>query len=179
MKHKAPKMAKAYCKATHGNTVRCNRKRGTSAAPKYIVVHNTGSNASAKNNCIYFNREGARTKASADYFIDKDGSIWKYNKPQRAYSWHCGDGGGAYGVTNGNSVGIEVVSADDPFTDAQVESLRGLVQHLMEYYGIDASHLVRHWDASRKSCPGYYAGAASSAAGKRWKALKAKLVKGY
>lgn len=179
MKHKAPKMDKTYCKSTHGNTTACSRRKGTSSAPSYIVVHNTGSSASARNNCIYFNREGASTNASADYFIDKDGGICKYNVPQKAYSWHCGDGHGAYGITNRNSVGIEVVSADDAFTDAQIESLRKLVQHLMELFGIPESHVVRHYDASRKSCPGYYAGAASTAKGKRWKALKAKIVKGY
>lgn len=165
-----------YRSKKHGNTTPKKRKAGTAAAPDYIVVHNTGSNASAKNNCIYFNREGAKTQASADYFVDKDGSVYQYNKWQHAYSWHCGDGHGAYGITNANSIGIEVVSADDKFTDAQVASLRKLVMKLMRKCGIDAKHVVRHWDASRKSCPGYYAGASASTAGKRWKSLHAEIT---
>ena len=165
-----------YRSKKHGNTTPKKRRAGTAAAPDYIVVHNTGSNASAKNNCIYFNREGAKTQASADYFIDKDGSIYQYNKWQYAYSWHCGDGHGAYGITNANSIGIEVVSADDKFTDAQVASLRKLVMKLMRKCGIDAKHVVRHWDASRKSCPGYYAGTASSAKGKRWTRLRKQIT---
>ena len=165
-----------YRSKKHGNTTPKKRKAGTAAAPDYIVVHNTGSNASAKNNCIYFNREGAKTQASADYFIDKDGSIYQYNKWQYAYSWHCGDGHGAYGITNANSIGIEVVSADDKFTDAQVASLRKLVRKLMGKCGIDAKHVVRHWDASRKSCPGYYAGASGTAGGRRWAALRKEVT---
>ena len=165
-----------YRSKKHGNTTPKKRKAGTAAAPDYIVVHNTGGNASAKNNCIYFNREGAKTQASADYFIDKDGSIYQYNAWQYAYSWHCGDGHGAYGITNANSIGIEVVSADDKFTDAQVASLRKLVMKLMRKCGIDAKHVVRHWDASRKSCPGYYAGTASSAKGKRWTRLRKQIT---
>ena len=169
------KLKTAYRSKTHGNTTPKRRKAGTSAAPDYIVIHNTGSNASAKNNCIYFNREGAKTNASADYFVDKDGTVWQYNKWQYAYSWHCGDGHGAYGITNSNSIGIEVVSADDKFTDAQVAALRKLVKKLMKKCGIKSDHVVRHWDASRKSCPGYYAGSASSVKGKRWTALR-KLI---
>lgn len=173
---KKPKMVTTYAKSTHGNTTKLSRKRGTSTAPSYIVVHNTGSNASARNNCIYFNREGASTNASADFFIDKDGTIYKYNKFQKAYSWHCGDGHGAYGITNRNSIGIEVVSADDAFTSQQIAALRSLVTWLMAYMGIPASHVVRHYDASRKSCPGYYAGASGTTKGKRWAALKKKIT---
>lgn len=167
---------KTYRSRRHGNTTCKLRKAGTSAAPGYIVVHNTGSNASAKNNCIYFNREGRATQASADYFIDKDGTVYQYNAWQYAYSWHCGDGHGAYGITNANSIGIEVVSADDAFTDAQVESLRKLVKKLRKKCGIPADRVVRHYDASRKSCPGYYAGAAGTAKGKRWAALRKEVT---
>lgn len=165
-----------YRSAKHGNTTPKSRKAGTSAAPDYIVVHNTGSNASAKNNCIYFNREGAKTQASADYFIDKDGTIWQYNNWQKAYSWHCGDGHGAYGITNSNSIGIEVVSADDVFTEAQITSLTKLIAKLRKQCGISAKHVVRHYDASRKSCPGYYAGADTTAKGKRWKVLHKQIA---
>ncbi len=165
-----------YRSKKHGNTTPKRRKAGTAAAPDYIVIHNTGSNASAKNNCIYFNREGAETNASADYFVDKDGKVYQYNKWQYAYSWHCGDGHGEYGITNSNSIGIEVVSADDEFTDKQVAALRKLVKKLMKKCSIDAKHVVRHYNASRKSCPGYYAGAAGTAKGKRWAALRKKVT---
>ena len=110
-----PKVNTSYKKATHGNTTKLSRPKD-SGIIKYAVVHYTGSTASAKNNCIYFDREGAATNASADFFIDKDGSIYQYNAIEKAYSWHCGDGGGKRGITNRNSVGIEVVSAGEEFT---------------------------------------------------------------
>lgn len=137
---------------------------------KYIVIHNTGTTASAKNNCQYF-RTGNRN-ASADYFIDTDGSIWKYNGNCAGfYSWHCGDGGGAYGITNYNSIGIEVVSAGTAFTSTQITSLNKLVRAIAEDYGVSLSNVVRHYDASRKSCPSYYVN------NTRWSDLKSKITK--
>lgn len=135
---------------------------------KYLVIHYTATDASAKNNCIYF-RTGDR-QASADYFIDKDGSIWKFNPDCRYYyTWQCGDGNGAYGITNANSMGIEVVSSGAEFTQAQKESLRKLTMAIMEDYGIPASRVVRHYDASRKLCPRPYTGSATNDS--KWKTL--------
>ena len=151
------------------NVTACGDRRKNKSV-KYIVVHYTGTTASAKNNCQYF-RTGNRN-ASADYFIDTDGSIWKYNANCAGfYSWHCGDGGGAYGITNANSIGIEVVNAGTAFTSAQINSLNKLVRAIMEDYGVPASNVVRHYDASRKHCPAYYVDAV------RWKALKEKITK--
>ncbi len=161
-----PKMNREFCSSRHGNTSKMLRRKGTACAPKYIVVHNTGTSASARNNCIYFNREGAKTQASADFFIDTDGTIYQYNKPKAAYSWHCGDGHGRYGITNANSIGIEVVSAETEFTAKQVKALKSLVKWLMGYWGIAADHVVRHYDASKKRCPAAYIG------GAKWRNLR-------
>lgn len=121
---------------------------------KYLVIHNTGTNASAKNNCIYFS--GGNRKASADFFIGKDGTIYQYNADiLNLYSWHCGDGGGKYGIVNSNSISIECVGKSK-FTDAQIIALSELITSLKSTYGISASDIVRHYDASRKKCPAYY-----------------------
>lgn len=127
---------------------------------KYIVVHYVGSGTSAagcaKNNCIYFS--GGNRNASADYFID-DGGIWEYNDPSQGYyCWSVGDGYGKYGITNSNSISIEVcMNGDNPFTATEINYLTWLVQHLMEKFNVPASRVVRHYDASRKACPRYYA----------------------
>lgn len=140
---------------------------------KYLVIHNTGTNSSAENNCKYFS--GGNRNASADFFIDKDGSIFQYNSDiKNYYSWHCGDGKGKYGITNANSIGIEVVSADAEFKTAQKESLRWLVHKLMTEYGIKKDSLKRHYDASHKSCPGAYCG--NSQKNAKWTALKSYLL---
>ena len=126
---------------------------------KYIVVHYTGSGTSkagsAKANCQYFGR--ADRQASAHYFID-DGGIWEYADPKAYCTWHCGDGHGKYGITNSNSIGIEVCQdGDRPFTEVEIRHLTELVRYLMNRFGVPASHVVRHYDASRKLCPLYYA----------------------
>lgn len=125
---------------------------------KYIVVHYVGGGTSkvgnAKNNCIYFS--GGNRKASAHYFID-DGSIYEYADPLGYYTWHCGDGRGKYGISNSNSIGIEVcIDGDKPFTEQETKRLEWLVKKLMKDFNIPASNVVRHYDASRKECPYYY-----------------------
>ena len=156
-----------YAQTRYNLTSVANRK--TNGTVKYIVDHYTGTNACAKNNCIFFG--GGDRQASADFFVDKDGAIYQFNKNLNAYySWHCGDGYGAYGITNRNSIGIEVVSSGAVFTKAQQESLRKLHLWLMDEYNIPASRVVRHYDASRKLCPYPYAG--TTAKNKKWKTLR-------
>ena len=76
-----------------------NVTKKTGRTVNHIVIHYTGGKGSAKNNCIYFG--GAKRNASADYFIDPDGTIYLFNGDiKNYYSWHCGDGGGKYGITN-------------------------------------------------------------------------------
>lgn len=128
-----------------------------STAVRYIVVHYVGDGTSAagsaKRNCMYF--AGGNRQASAHYFID-DGSIFEYADPHAYATWHCGDGHGRYGITNANSIGIEVCNNGGPYTEAETDRLAWLVQRLMAEFGVPAERVVRHYDASRKMCPLYY-----------------------
>ena len=126
---------------------------------KYIVVHYTGSgtskSGSAKANCQYFS--GGDRQASAHYFVD-DGGVWEFADPSVYYTWHCGDGHGKYGITNSNSIGIEVCqNYDVPYTETEIRYLAELVRLLMVKFNVPAERVVRHYDASRKLCPLYYA----------------------
>lgn len=169
-----PTMNKDYAQTKY-NLTKCSSDRRKNKLVKYIVVHYTGTNASAKNNVIYFS--GGNRNASADYFIDKDGTIYKFNANcAKYYSWHSGDGRGAYGITNANSIGIEVVSAGEEFTQKQKDALRKLVMAIMADYGIKASNVVRHYDASKKRCPLPYSG--SVAKDNKWKELRAYITGG-
>lgn len=140
---------------------------------KYIVVHYVGAGTSAPGsalaNCKYF--AGGNRQASAHYFID-DGSIYEYADPSVA-TWHCGDGHGRYGITNNNSIGIEVCNNGGPYTAKEIDRLTWLVQRLMKQYGVPASRVVRHYDASRKMCPLYYVQNPSA-----WKSLHAQITGG-
>ena len=159
---------------TKYNRTKCaNRK--TNKSVDNLVIHYTGTQASARNNCLYFG-SGNRS-ASADYFIDKDGACYKFNKyVNTGYSWHCGDGGGKYGITNARSIGFEVVSAGEAFTVKQIKKLKAAVRYFRKYYKKDIP-VVRHYDASRKVCPAPYAG--SAAKDQKWKDLLKQIDETY
>ena len=161
-----PSINKKYQQTKYNVTKCSDRRKGHKV--KFIVIHYTGTKASAKNNCIYF--RGGNRNASADYFIDTDGTIYKFNANCSGYySWHCGDGKGKYGITNSNSIGIEVVSAGEEFTKEQIKSLKKLVNAIQADYGVKDKNVVRHHDASRKLCPAPYCG--SDKKDDKWKAL--------
>lgn len=119
---------------------------------KYIVIHdtgNTGVGAGVKRHFNYFN-SGVRN-ASADYFVDV-AMIGQFVEDYNC-SWHCGDGRGMFGITNQNSIGIEIcINADGDYNQA-LKNVIELTKHLMTKYNIPIENVVRHWDASRKSCP--------------------------
>ena len=129
-----------------------NRSRRTSAI-KYIVVHDTGNpdkGADAERHYQYFN--GGDRDSSADVFVDDRQAI-KVNDWNKYYTWHCGDGHGKYGITNANSVGVEMCINPDGDYDRAFARMVEVVKELMQTLGIDANHVVRHYDASRKDCP--------------------------
>lgn len=144
--------------------------RGSLSLVRYCTIHYTGSMASAKNNCIYFST--GNRNSSADVFVDRDGTIWEYNNPLDGYyTWHCGDGRGRHGITNANSIGIEVVSDGRDFTPEQIAALKDLYSHYCQVFGRKLE-LVRHYDASRKECPKAYVDAG------KWDSLKRQIDDG-
>lgn len=120
--------------------------------PIYIVVHDTGDpGATAQNEKDYFS--GVNRKASADFFVDRN-EIIQIIDTDNYYSWHCGDGRGKYGITNGNSLGIEMcLEADGSLAETTISLTLELVIYLMDKYDIGINNVVRHYDASRKNCP--------------------------
>lgn len=119
---------------------------------KYIVIHNTDNynkGAGALNHFNFFNSGDRRS--SADYFVD-DKTILQVVEDYN-YSWHCGDGKGEYGITNNNSIGIEICVNSDGDYNKAINNAVGLVKHLINKYKIPLQNVVRHYDASRKTCP--------------------------
>ena len=129
-----------------------------------IVVHYTGTEASAHNNLLYFSRSSAG--ASAHYFIDRDGTL-RQSVSEGDTAWHAGHWG-----TNLCSVGIEVVSGGSDFTEAQVETLAALVAEIRSRCGIGADSVIRHYDVTGKLCPAPYVD------GGKWAALHARICGG-
>ncbi len=129
-----------------------NRVERTSSI-KYIVIHDTANKskgADADAHFKYFN--GGNRNSSADFFVD-DVKILQVNDYTKYYTWQVGDGKGKYGITNQNSIGIEIcINADGNYEKA-VDNAVTLTKHLMKELGIPAECVVRHYDASRKNCP--------------------------
>lgn len=120
---------------------------------RYIVVHDTGNTAvgaDAEAHFNYFN--GGNRGSSADIFVD-DREIWIVNDYPDYYSWHCGDGKGRYGITNANSIGVEMCINADGDRNRAIENTAYVVRHLMKELNIPIDRVVRHYDASRKNCP--------------------------
>lgn len=165
---------------------------------EYIVIHYTAGTTSvsgaAVNTANFF--ATSPYEGSADFIVD-DECIVQYNPDLRnRLCWHCGDsknynkGGSYYGkCTNYNSIGIEVCSTNmnyspyDPanspkwsFTNAVIDKAVELTNYLMQTYGIDAAHVIRHYDVTGKLCPGIIGWNAESGDESKWKAFKARLT---
>lgn len=119
---------------------------------KYIVIHDTGNNnkgAGIENHFSYFNNQDRQSSAS--YFVENDRVAMFV--PDDYRSWHCGDGKGKYGITNDNSIGIEMcVNVDSDFNKTYDKTIE-LCLYLMKKYDIKIENIFRHYDASRKVCP--------------------------
>lgn len=164
---------------------------------KYIVIHytagSTSKTGSASNTASMFSNPNVY--ASADYIVD-DTQIVQFNPDiKNRYCWHCGDnrsytkGGSHYGKCfNYNSIGIEICSTNPnwkssdqansskwSYTTATVNNAIKLVKYLMDKYGIPASNVIRHYDATGKLCPGIIGWNEDSGDVSKWKDFKSKI----
>jgi N-acetylmuramoyl-L-alanine amidase len=140
--------------------------RGRSRAIDRIVVHYTGTAASARNNATYFSRNEGQG-ASAHYFVDDISPEIYQSVAEGDTAWHAGNWD-----MNCRAIGIEVVSAGEDYSGTEIEKLGWLVKKLMAKYGIGASGVIRHYDVTGKLCPAPYVAAS------KWAALKARITGG-
>ena len=134
-----------------------NYRAGRTRPVQYIVMHYTANNGdTAKNNCDYYHRAGG-LQASAHYFVDEHGAMQSVHEDDTA--WHCG--ARAYWhpeCRNDNSIGIEMCSrkrADGSYyiKPETVANAAALAKDIMQRYGIDTDHVLRHYDVTGKRCP--------------------------
>ena len=117
----------------------------------YIVEHDVGTVSTAKNNADFF--YGGDRGASAHYFVHGR-DIWQVVEDYHG-AWHVGDGFGAYGITNVNSIGIEMcLESNRKVSELTKQTTIELTKMLQSKHGVPNSRVVRHYDASRKRCPG-------------------------
>ena len=119
---------------------------------EYIVIHDVGALGQALANANYFQVERG---ASANYFTD-DYTIVQVVEDFNG-AWHVGDGNNKYGINNQNSIGIEMcLNSNWKVSAATQQNTVDLVRHLKAKY--PNAKIVRHYDASRKNCPGSMSG---------------------
>ena len=128
-----------------------NYQPGRTQPIEYIVVHYTANKGdTAKNNVDYFAR--TVTGTSAHYFVDRNAVMQSVDEGDTA--WHCGsDHPGHPYCRNSNSIGIEMCDSVDGVPEDVRSLTAGLVRELMVKYGIDSSHVLRHYDVTGKRCP--------------------------
>lgn len=120
--------------------------------PAYIVIHETdnwskGADAKAHANAM----KNGNLAGTVHYYVDSKSVYQTLDHSDGA--WAVGDGKGKYGITNRNSINIEICV--NPETDyyTAVDKTEQLAALLLKQYGWGTDRLKRHYDASRKHCP--------------------------
>lgn len=124
------------------------------SAIKYIILHYVGAVSTAKNNAEYFYDKFRG--ASAHYFIDEN-EIWQVVEDNDS-AWAIGANKYYTDARNTNSISIEMCCYKNSkgkldIKEAVVNKAIELTKELMKKYDIDANHVIRHYDATRKMCP--------------------------
>ncbi|MEP7163561.1 MAG: N-acetylmuramoyl-L-alanine amidase [Ferruginibacter sp.] len=122
--------------------------------PNYVIIHHTAQN-SCEQTLQTFTLE--QTQVSAHYVICKDGTLHHMlNNYLRA--WHAGAAKwGNETDLNSSSIGIEIDNNGiDSFSEAQFNTLLGLLATLKKNYNIPAANFIGHGDIApgRKVDPG-------------------------
>lgn len=120
--------------------------------PAYVVIHETdnwskGADAKAHATAM----KNGNLAGTVHYYVDSTSIYQTLDHKDGAYA--VGDGGGRYGITNRNSINIEIcVNPESDYYKA-VDKAERLAASLLKQYGWGVDRLKRHYDASRKHCP--------------------------
>ena len=130
---------------------RGNYSPGRTQPIEYIVVHYTANTGdTAQNNLDYFAR--TKTGTSAHYFVDENEVCQSVQDTDVA--WHCGSKNPRHPYCrNANSIGVEMCNSVGGVPEAVRARTAAFVRQKMKEYGIDSSHVLRHYDATGKRCP--------------------------
>ncbi len=129
-------------------TASAHRAKWPHAKPNFIFLHGTGGGkpggtkkATAKSYLEIFS--DPNRPASIHYVVDRSGQIVQYVNDRDEATHIAGDGV----AWNSASIGIEMVndnSSKDPYTPAQLEATRNLVQTLSHEYDVPIDHVMMH-----------------------------------
>jgi hypothetical protein len=159
---------------------------------KYLAIHYTAGVSckagSASGSASWFSNPDAG--GAADYIVDEGGLVQYNPDPRNRYCHAVGGGryntkgGRLYGVAkNSNCISLEICSGNhkgritvpnDPayyFTTAVIAKAIEATQYIMDQYGIDADHVIRHYDCNGKCCPGVIGWNKDSGSETAWEAF--------
>jgi len=112
--------------------------------PNYVIIHHT-----AQNSCEQTLRTFTlpRTQVSAHYVICKDGTVHHMlNDLLRGHHAGISKWGNATDL-NSSSIGVEIDNNGfEEFTDAQINSLLGVLQRLKKAFNIPVANFIGHAD---------------------------------
>ena len=128
-----------------------NYQKGRTQPIEYIVVHYTANTGdTAQNNLDYFAR--TKTGTSAHYFVDENEVCQSVQDTDVA--WHCVSKNPRHPYCrNANSIGVEMCNSVGSVPEAVRDRTAAFVRQKMKEYGIDSSHVLRHYDVTGKRCP--------------------------
>ncbi|WP_083267550.1 N-acetylmuramoyl-L-alanine amidase [Robinsoniella peoriensis] len=120
--------------------------------PGYVVMHETdnwnpGASALAHANAM---RNG-NLDGTVHFYVDSK-EIYQTLDFQDG-AWAVGDGNGRYGISNLNSINIEICVNPESDYYTAVSNAQWLAAKLLKDRGWSADRLKMHYDASRKHCP--------------------------
>lgn len=120
--------------------------------PAYVVMHETdnwnpGASALAHANAM---RNG-NLDGTVHFYVDSK-EIYQTLDFQDG-AWAVGDGNGRYGISNLNSINIEICVNPESDYYTAVANAQWLAAKLLKDRGWSADRLKMHYDASRKHCP--------------------------
>lgn len=121
--------------------------------PNLVIIHHTSSDEVGH---ALRTLTSPERKVSSHYLISRDGEILQL-VDERARAWHAGKSWWG-GITDINSVslGIELDNnGSEPFADAQIDSLLGVLEAIRQRYPIPVANFIGHADVAptRKDDP--------------------------
>ena len=117
--------------------------------PEFIIVHNTGNDASAKNEITYMKNND--NKVSFHWAVDDIEA--RQGIEENRNTWNAGDG--TNGKGNRKGIAVEICyskSGGDRFIQAEKNAVK-LIVSILKKYGWGIGKVTKHQDYNGKYCP--------------------------
>lgn len=128
-----------------------NRRPAFPMQANYITIHSTGNpNSTARNERAWLTNPSNTVTASYHIVVDEKEAIEVL--PLNENSWNAGDG--ANGTGNRKSIAIEICESGN--RQKTLQNAVELVAYLLKQRNWGVDKLKRHYDWSKKKCPGIF-----------------------